>query len=106
MDRFTGKEGDPVGNSELDFVAQARRLMMFGNAGTQHGAFKIGGYQQLNGAGIAVRRGGFHHRSNRLLAVLRDPYLVLALAQLRRANLITAFQQIVIVESGWHHLVE
>ena len=45
MNHFIGKEGDPVRNSKFDLIAQARRLMMLGDAGTQHGTFKVGGNQ-------------------------------------------------------------
>ncbi|MNE80991.1 hypothetical protein D3C80_1776070 [compost metagenome] len=40
--------------------------MLFQHTGAVDFAVKIGSYQQLDRAGIAVRRGGFHHSRHRL----------------------------------------
>ena len=44
--------------------------MMLSYAGAEDRAAKIGGNQQLYCSGIAVRRGGFHHRADRSIVIL------------------------------------
>ena len=100
VDDFTGKMGDPVRQAKLDFIPQTRGLMMLGHAGAEDRAAKIGGHQQLDRSGIAVRRGGFHDRANRLVVIFGDPHFMLAFAQRRGADQIAALEQIVIIAVG------
>ena len=100
VDDFPGKMGDPVRQAKLDFIAQARRFMMLGHAGAEDRAAKIGSNQQLYCPGIAIWRGGLHHRADRLVVIFGYPHFMLAFAQRRGADQIAALEQIVIIAVG------
>lgn len=100
MDDFPGKMGNPVRQAKFDFITRARRFMMLSYAGAEDRAAKIGGNQQLYCSGVAVRRGGFHHRADRSIVIFGDPHFMLAFAQRRGADQIAALKQIVIIAVG------
>lgn len=62
----------------VSILSPRPRFMVFRHAGAQYGAGEIAAHEQLNGAGIAVRRRRFHHRANRFIPFAGDKEAVRA----------------------------
>ena len=105
-DRFAAKMGDPVGQSQFDFIAQPGRFMMFGYPRTQHGTRKIDTDQQLNRPGITIWRRSFKNCCNRTVVPAGNIYAVSTFAQRRRIDQITALRQVIIVAIAGQNLIE